>query len=140
MRDRIERGERVPDTQPFGRFLGTEVTLLQPGSAELQLALKPEFHQERGFAHGGVVSYLADSALTYAGGTVLGPVLTLEMKINYARPAIGHLLIARATVVSSGRNQAVCRCDVFAVSETGEKLCAATQGTILRVPDTSQPA
>lgn len=135
MRDRIERGERVPDTQPFGQFLGTEVTLLQPGSAELQLALKPEFHQERGFAHGGVVSYLADSALTYAGATVLGPVLTLEMKINYARPAIGDWLIARATVVSSGRNQAVCRCDVFAVAQGVEKLCAAAQGTIIVVPN-----
>jgi len=134
MLDKVEKGQRVPDIQPFGRFLGTEITLLEPGSAELQLALRPDLHQERGFAHGGVVSYLADSALTYAGGTVLGPVLTLEMKINYARPAVGDRLIARATVVSSGRTQAVCRCDVFVVSEGGEKLCAAAQGTIVVVP------
>jgi len=136
---KIERGERMADTQPFGRFLGTEITLLQSGQAELQLALRPDLNQEDGFAHGGVVSYLADSALTYAGGTVLGPVLTLEMKINYARPAVGDRLIARAIVVSSGRTQAVCRCDVFAQSEGGEKLCAAAQGTIIVVPKRPKP-
>ena len=33
------------------------------------------------------MSYLADNALTYAGGTALGSnALTLEFKINYVRP------------------------------------------------------
>src|SRR5690606_31835458 len=89
------------------------------------------------FAHGGVVSYLADNALTYAGGAALGTaVVTSEYKINYLRPALGDRLVARASVLHAGRNQAVCRCDVFAVArDTGETLCAVAQGTIVRLSD-----
>jgi uncharacterized protein (TIGR00369 family) len=57
-------------------------------------------------------------------------VLTSEFKINYVRPATGDALLAVATVVGSGKTQAVCRCDVFALSGGERKLCAAAQGTI----------
>ena len=61
--------------------------------------------------HGGVVSYLADNALTYAGGTALSvPVVTSEYKINYVRPAVGERLVARAMAEYVGKTQAVCRC------------------------------
>lgn len=81
--------------------------------------------------HGGVLSYLADNALTYAGGTaLLQPVVTSEFKINYLRPAVGQRLVARAHAVHTGRSQAVCRCDVWVVKDGEEKLCAVAQGTI----------
>ncbi|MEM9580036.1 MAG: PaaI family thioesterase, partial [Pseudomonadota bacterium] len=66
------------------------------------------------------------------GGSVLCDVLTQEMKINYTRPAVGETLVARASVVSSGKRQAVCRCDVFVVAGGVEKICAAAQGTVLK--------
>ena len=72
-----------------------------------------------------------DNALTFAGGTVLKGVLTLEMKINYTRPGVGERLIARAEVLSFGRTQAVCHCKIYAVKDGNEKLCAAAQGTIV---------
>lgn len=136
----LEFGRQILAAQPFSKLLGTELTRFEEGLAELRLILKPEHLQQHGFAHGGVVAYLADNALTYAGGSVLGGnVLTLEMKLNYTRPAMGDALIARASVVSSGRSQAVCRCDLFAVSNGAEKLCAAAQGTIVPVPNKTKP-
>jgi uncharacterized protein (TIGR00369 family) len=64
---------------------------------------------------------------------VLGAaVVTSEFKINYVRPAKGDHLIARAHVVHAGKNQAVCRCDVFYVDSHEEQLCATSQGTIMR--------
>ena len=90
--------------------------------------------------HGGVISYAADNALTYAGGSTLGPgVVTSEFKINYVRPALGEFLIARATVVHSGKSQAVCRCDVFVSSQGSESLCATAQGTIARLGQPAEP-
>jgi len=75
-----------------------------------------------------VVSYLADNALTYAGGSALGfAVVTSEFKINYVRPAIGERLIARAEAVALSRSQVVCRCDVLAWRGGEEKLCAVAQ-------------
>ena len=132
MEDMIAFGRKILASQAFSRLLGTEITHLEAGTVELRLALKPELQQQHGFAHGGVLAYLADNALTFAGGTSMGAdVVTSEMKINYVRPALGHTLIARAHTVSAGKTQAVARCDLFVVSESGETLCAAAQGTIV---------
>jgi len=129
--DILEFGKGILAQQPFSVLLGAELTRFEQGLAEIQLPLRTDLKQQHGFAHGGVVSYLADNALTYAGGSVLGQVLTLEMKINYTRPAIGEQLIARAEVESHGKRQAVCSCRVFAVKDGEEKLCALAQGTVL---------
>lgn len=127
-------GRDILAKQPFSVLLGAELAALAPGQVELHLPLKPEHLQQNGFAHGGVVSYLADNALTYAGGTAMQvPVVTSEFKINYVRPAVGERLIARAEAQAVSKTQAVCRCEVFVVKDAAEKLCALAQGTIVRL-------
>jgi uncharacterized protein (TIGR00369 family) len=134
MEDLLEWGRKVLASQPFSVLLGAELTAFAPGGAELRIPIRDELKQQHGFVHGGVVSYAADNALTYAGGGALGRgVVTSEFKINYVRPALGEFLIARATVVHAGRNQAVCRCDVFVSAGGVETLCATAQGTITRL-------
>lgn len=129
----LAMGRQVLGSQPFSRLLGAELSELTPGRCTLEVALTPDLAQQHGFAHGGVLAYLADNALTYAGGTAMAvPVLTSEFKINYVRPAVGERLVARAEAVAVGRSQAVCRCDVFARHGDTEKLCAVAQGTIVR--------
>ncbi|NED35599.1 PaaI family thioesterase [Streptomyces sp. SID8499] len=120
--------------QPFSKFLGAQLTSVGPDSAEIRLVNRPEIQQQHGFVHGGVLSYLADNALTFAGGLALGgDALTAEYKINYVRPAVGDLVIARAEATATTRRQAVCRCSVYVVSEQGEEhLVAVAQGTIVR--------
>ncbi|MDO9006167.1 MAG: PaaI family thioesterase [Aquabacterium sp.] len=136
MTDMLAMGRRVLAMQGFSQLLGTELIAygLEEGVV-LRLALRDELRQQNGFAHGGVISYLADNALTFAGGTSLGPaVLTSEYKINYLRPGVGTALLARATVIYAGKTSATCRCDVFSVLDDGsEKLCATAQGTIAKV-------
>lgn len=130
----LQMGRDILAKQAFSRLLGTELTQLSPGEVELQLPMRDDLTQQHGFAHGGVVSYLADNALTYAGGTAMQvPVVTSEFKVNYVRPAVGERLIARASAVAVSKTQAVCRCDVFAVKDGAEKLCAVAQGTIVRL-------
>lgn len=131
--DPLERGRAILGQQPFSVLLGAELVRFGEGEAELALALGEAHRQQHGFAHGGVLAYLADNALTYAAGSVFGDALTLEMKINYTRPARGTRLIARAQVAHVGKRQAVARCEVYDVSEAGEQLCALAMGTISRV-------
>ncbi len=131
----LAQGRAVLAEQPFSVLLGTQLYALSPGAVELHLPLTEKLCQQHGFAHGGVVSYMADNALTYAGGTAMQvPVVTSEFKINYLRPALGERLIARARAVHVGQSQSVCSCEVFAVKDGTEKLCALAQGTIARLP------
>ena len=137
----LQLGREVLAQQAFSRLLGAELTHLMPGDVVLQLPLRDDLKQQNGFAHGGVVSYLADNALTYAGGTAMRvPVVTSEFKINYVRPATGQRLVARADAVHVSKSQAVCRCDVFALIDGTEKLVAVAQGTIARLGDGSAQA
>jgi uncharacterized protein (TIGR00369 family) len=135
MFDMLAAGQQVLASQSFSQWLGTDLTAFNDREVELQLTLKENMLQQNGFAHGGIVSYMADNALTFAGGAQLGPaVLTAEYKINYLRPAVGVKLVARAHVVYAGKTTATCRCDVFSVSEDGvEKVCATAQGTIAKI-------
>jgi len=133
MNELLELGKRILKEQPFSRLLGAELTELETGKAEIMLLVREEFKQQHGFVHGGVLSYLADNCLTYAGGSVLGNSVTSEYKINFVRPAIGEKLIARASVLSSGKRQAVCDCRILAFSDKGETLVAVAQGTITKV-------
>jgi len=133
MNELLELGKRVLKEQPFSKLLGAELTVLENGKAEITLLVREELKQQHGFVHGGVLSYLADNCLTYAGGSVLVNSVTSEYKINYVRPAMGEKLIARASVLSSGKRQAVCDCRILAVGEKGEVLVAVAQGTISKV-------
>ena len=131
MDDLLQFGKQALALQPFSVLVGAELTGFSPGWAELTIPITPQLKQQHGFVHGGVISYAADNALTFAGGSVLGQaVVTSEYKINYLRPAMGTALIARATVVYSSKTQAVCRCDIFVIDEGKENLCAVAQGTI----------
>lgn len=132
--DRTELGKQVLASQPFNVFLGAELVRLEPGEAELALAIRPEFRQQHGFVHGGVLRCLMDNALTFASGSALGPdVMTAEYKINDLRPADGKRLVAQARVVHAGRKLAVVQGELHAEDEDGERtLVAVGQGTIAR--------
>ncbi|MBW4936167.1 PaaI family thioesterase [Marinobacter sp. F4206] len=133
MSELFEFGKNILESQPFSVLLGTELEVFEPGLANLSLKVRDQLKQQHGFVHGGVISYLADNALTYAGGSVLGDSVTSEFKINYLRPAIGKKLLATASVLSAGKNQAVCQCNVIAIGDDGECTVAVAQGTITRV-------
>lgn len=118
--------------QPFSRFIGAELTASSRDSAEISLVIEDHHKQQHGFVHGGVISYLADNAITFAGGLALGGnALTVEFKINYIRPGIGSRLVASAKARSAGKRMAICQCEVFAVDGNERKLCALAQGTIV---------
>ncbi len=130
----LELARQVLAAQPFSVLVGAQLTGFSEGLAELSIPITDALKQQHGFVHGGVICYAADNALTYAGASALGTdVVTSEIKINYLRPVIGEQLVARASVIHAGRNQAVCRCDVFVSGEQGERLCATSQGTITRL-------
>lgn len=130
----IELARQVLAAQPFSALVGARITEFGAGVATIEVDIRDELTQQNGFLHGGVLAYAADNALTFAGGTALGPnVLTGGFSINYLRPAQGRTLRAHAVVAHATRRQAVCRCDLTTVGADGtseETVVAAAQGTI----------
>jgi len=101
--------ERVFNAQAFSRYLGAQLENAGTGSAEISVAVDEHLKQHQGFVHGGVLCYLADNAITFAGGLGLGgDAVTSEFKINYLRPGSGTRLVARAEARSVGKRPATC--------------------------------
>ncbi|WP_139319900.1 PaaI family thioesterase, partial [Serratia marcescens] len=89
MTDITDHARGALRAQPFSMLLGTELMHIGDNEVSLCLPVREELRQQHGFVHGGVISYLADNALTFAGALVLGTrVITAEYKINYLRPAV----------------------------------------------------
>ncbi|MEX3527006.1 MAG: PaaI family thioesterase [Burkholderia sp.] len=136
MTDIVDHARGALLAQPFSMLLGTELMTMGEDEVELCLPIRDELRQQHGFVHGGVISYLADNALTFAGALALGPrVVTGEYKINYLRPAMKGRLLARAKLLYGGRSQATCQCHVFVVDGKEERLVAVAQGTINRISE-----
>jgi uncharacterized protein (TIGR00369 family) len=101
------------------------------GHAEMAAPIGVNVRQHDGIAHGGVIAFLADAAVTFAAGSVGGEkVRTVDLTINDLRAAHGQELVARAAVLHRGSRLIVARCDLFDRQEHEEIRCAAAQGTV----------
>ncbi|RJO70769.1 PaaI family thioesterase [Nocardia panacis] len=131
----LDLARSVLAAQPFSVLVGAELTAFGPEGATLEIPIRDELRQQFGYVHGGVLAYLADNTITYAGGATLGAnVLTAGFSITYLRPAAGVRLRAVARVIDATRRQAVCECQVFAIPAEGAPvLCASAQGTVRAV-------
>ncbi|WP_238150712.1 PaaI family thioesterase [Kribbella sindirgiensis] len=129
----LEMAQKLLAAQPFSVLVGARVVAFGGGGATLEVDIRPDLQQQNGFLHGGLLSYAADNALTFAGGTALGPeVLTGGFTISYLRPARGMVLRAEAKVAYSSRRQATCTCELTTLDNAGTStLCAIAQGTII---------
>jgi uncharacterized protein (TIGR00369 family) len=131
----FEQAAAILAAQPFSGLLGAELTAFGDGAATIELELRTDLTQQNGFAHGGVLSYAADNAITFAAGSVLGPqVLTAGFSIEYLRPATGRRLVAVAEVVEATRSRASVSCRVSSVGDDGtSRVCAVALGTVAAV-------
>lgn len=95
---------------PFMRFLGLEIVQAGKGMVEIRLPYREEFLRTDGsdWLHGGVVSALADIAGDYAVITETAPgVPTIDMRVDYLRPARRGDLTAVGKTVRVGRTVSV---------------------------------
>jgi uncharacterized protein (TIGR00369 family) len=130
--DALAIAKSILDAQPFSALIGARVTEFGAGVARIEIPFEPRLQQQNGFLHGGVLAYAVDNAISFAGGSVLGPnILTAGMTVSYHRPARGPIT-AEATVITSTRSSAAVRCEVTAIDpRTGKSVVVASgHGTI----------
>ena len=106
------------DNSPFISTLGLKVTGLDYEAQELtvEMALKPEFERRAGSKqfHGGPIASFIDTIGDFAIGMMLGGgVPTINIRIDYLKPAVGDALSGIARVRRHGRTVAVVDIDVM---------------------------
>ena len=114
---------------PFNVFLGIRAKALRRGRADLLLPFKPELvgNPMVPALHGGTLSALADTAGGAAVFSAVEPgdvVSTIDLRIDYLRPAAEVDTVAEAEVVRLGGRVGVSRIRVWqphvAGNESGE--------------------
>lgn len=127
----LEIMKEVVKASPFCGSIGADVTACSDGFAEVKLPYNPDFAQHHGFLHGGLVGFLADTAMSWAAASVAGDVLTSEYRVHLLAPGKGQTFFGQGHVIKAGKRQVVARADVIAVNGGEEKLIATATGTIL---------
>jgi uncharacterized protein (TIGR00369 family) len=123
--------------QEVMKTLGIEIARLAPGEIELVMTYNPDYTQQHGFMHAGIVTTALDSACGYAALSLMpadAEVLTVEFKTNLLAPANGERFVFRSQVVKPGRTLTVCDARAFSlVDGIEEKLVATMTGTLMAV-------
>ncbi len=90
---------------PFNTLLGVKLTRVHRDGVTIECALRHELTNSAGVAHGGVAAAMADVAVGMAISRHFGgkrKITTVEMKINYFRPASEGHIFARSYLLRLG--------------------------------------
>ena len=125
---------------PMTRLL--KMRLLEVGEGRVVFGAKPSraHYNGMGVVHGGFAATLLDSALGCAINTMAPPgkiYTTLELKINFIRPALPSLFTAEAWLIHLGSRTAVGEAEIM--NEEG-KLIAKCLSSLVIIPDEPAPA
>lgn len=131
---RLEKSDlqAIFDRSPFLRFMSLEVLEVDHEASRLavRMPIRPEFERGKpgsGQFHGGSVASMIDVVGDFAVGMQLGGgVPTMNLRIDYLRPAVGAYLDGAASVRRMGRSAAVVDIDV---TDPAGKLVAVGRGT-----------
>lgn len=100
----------------FNSLVGIRLVACHRDGVTIDCALRPELLNFQGVLHGGVTATLADVAVGMAithhfGGR--SKQTTVEMKINFLRPATGRKVRARARLLKVGTKLTIGQVDLF---------------------------
>ena len=126
-----EQIQAIFDASPFLGSLRLRVVALDhdAGTLTVSMPIRPEFERRLGTGqfHGGAIAAFIDVVGDFAiGMAVGGGVPTINIRIDYLRPAVGGVLTGTARVRRAGRTVALVDVDVY---DEQRALVAVGRGT-----------
>ena len=116
--------------------LGIRIARLEPGEVDLAMDYAPEYSQQNGFVHAGIITAGLDNACGIAAFTLMpagADILTVEFKTNLLAPAKGERFEFRGQVIKPGRTLTVCEGRAYAINDGVESLIATMTGTLMAI-------
>jgi len=131
------RAKALLDAQPAGwmETLGARISEAEPGRVVVELIAGPKHRHGGGVVQGGVVTQIADAAMGMSLATLQEDGMwntTIELKINFIRPAIEGPLRAVGRVIEMRQTLLFSEADVF---DDQERLVARASSTCMPVPE-----
>ncbi|MCC2683704.1 MAG: HotDog protein [Paenibacillaceae bacterium] len=118
-----ERFMQLLQLPRYHQFLGLECVAAEEDSVKLRLPFREDFLADEAgtYVHGGVIASLIDVAGDFALVTTFGRGLpTVDLRVDYLRPALKEDLFATAVVVKKGRTLSLC--DIVIENDAGKKI------------------
>jgi len=127
----VDDMQAMLDASPLVRFMGVRVESVdaEKGAVVFTMSMRPEFERlpGTGHYHGGVIASFIDTTGDFAvAARVGGAVPTMNIRIDYLRPAGGAALRATARVRRLGRTIAIVDIDL---EDDENRLVAIGRGT-----------
>lgn len=133
------------DVIPFNRLLGLRVAGIDAEASRLEFDMRPDLvgNATKGILHGGVISAVLDAVggMAAIAGAMSRPELdeaarlavatrigTIDLRVDYLRPAIGETFSAVARTMRVGMTVAVTRMELH---DEDDKLLAVGTGTYI---------
>ena len=133
----IGRANALLAAEPGGwmETLGSRIAQAEPGRVVLELVAGPQHRHGGGVVQGGVITQIADAAMGMSLATLQEDGMwntTIELKINFIRPAIQGRLRAVGRVVEMRQTLLFSEADVF---DDQDRLVARASSTCMPVPE-----
>jgi uncharacterized protein (TIGR00369 family) len=115
--------------------LGARITEAEPGRVVLELIAGPQHRHGGGVVQGGVITQIADAAMGMTLATLQEDGMwntTIELKINFVRPAIQGRLRAVGRMIEMRQTLLFSEADVF---DDRDRLIARASSTCMPVPE-----
>lgn len=118
------------------KLFSARAPAISEGYFEILLSKQKFMLRPAGMFNGSTIAAIIDVSSGYAAASATTSdsyFTTVELKINYLRPALGEKLIAKANVIKTGKRLSVVRSDVFAIKGINEVLVATSLVTLMRL-------
>lgn len=136
MNKHIQKIQKFVKNSPFRELSGFEIETITEGELTAKINLTNVFRRHDGVAHGGYVSYFADTIMGFAALTLVTPeqtVYTAEMKVSFLNPGYGDHMFGKAYVIRSGKTVHFCEAEIYGYNTEGEKYLAAKASSTMIV-------
>lgn len=112
----LQQIRMIITSRPFHKWLGLDVVKVDNSGIEIKATWREEWvvHPEWRNTHGGILAALVDVAADYALCAKIGhPGPTIDLRVDYHKPAMPGDLIARGAVIRIGSQHSVAEAQVF---------------------------
>lgn len=129
--DSFERSETL-------KFYKAQLLEVETDFISMKIPKMDLMTRKAGMFNGAMIASLVDVSSGYAAVSHYEEdcyVVTVELKVNYLRPAIGDALVSRSYVIKGGAKISVVRTEIYTVNEdhTSESHVATSLVTMMKI-------